>query len=142
MRINHTMSTSKTLTNLCAIKQSLKTKSTFAEIVYSVLVVKKVLGEHKETCLKINNEQTVKLRSGSIKFKNHFQQLAVPFKICADFECNVKRVKRSEGVIMLHTLKNIKHTFVAVLLTKLFVWITDSASQLFFIEEKVRFIVS
>ena len=49
--------------------------------------------EHKETCLKINGNQSVKLRSGSIKFKIHFKQLAVPFKIYADFECNLKGVK-------------------------------------------------
>ena len=28
-------------------------------------------------------------------FKNYFKQLAVLFKIYADFECNVKRVKSS-----------------------------------------------
>ena len=32
----------------------------------------RVLQEHKETCLKINGKQTVKLRRGSIKFKNVF----------------------------------------------------------------------
>ena len=42
---------------------------------------KRVLVEHKETCLKINGKQTVKLRSSSIKFKNFFKQLAVPFKM-------------------------------------------------------------
>ena len=42
--------------------------------------------EHKETCLKTNGKQSVKLRSGSIIFKNHFEQQAVPFKIFADFE--------------------------------------------------------
>ena len=45
-----------------------------------------VLQEHKETCLKTNDEPTVKLRRGSIKFKNHFKQLAVPFMIHPDFE--------------------------------------------------------
>ena len=54
------------------------------------------MAEHKETCLKINGKQAVKLRSGSIKFKNHFKQLAVPFKIYVDFECNVKRVTSSD----------------------------------------------
>ena len=53
----------------------------------------RVLVEHKEVCLKINGKQTVKLRSGLNKFKNHFKQLAVPFKIYANFECNMKRVK-------------------------------------------------
>ena len=37
----------------------------------------------------------VKLKSGSIKFKNHFKQVAVLFKIYADFECNVKGVRSS-----------------------------------------------
>ena len=51
---------------------------------------------HKEVCLKINCKEAVKLKSGSIKFKNYFKQLAVPFKIWADFECNVKRVRSSD----------------------------------------------
>ena len=46
--------------------------------------------------LKITGKQTVKLRSGSIKFKNHFKRLSVPFKIYADFECNVKGVRSSD----------------------------------------------
>ena len=52
--------------------------------------------EHKKTCLEINSKQTVKLRSGSIKFKNHFKQLAVPFKIYADFESLLKGVRSSD----------------------------------------------
>ena len=41
MKISHTMSISKILTHLCAIRQSARAKNTFADIVYSVLVVKK-----------------------------------------------------------------------------------------------------
>ena len=52
--------------------------------------------EYKEVCLKINGEETVKLRSSSVKFKNSFKQLAVPFKIYADFKCNMKRVRSSD----------------------------------------------
>ena len=52
--------------------------------------------EHKENCLIINGKQSVKLRSDSIKLKNQFKQLAVPFKIYADFKCNVKGVKSSD----------------------------------------------
>ena len=37
----------------------------------------------------------VKLKSSSIKFKNHFKQVAVLFKIYANFECNVKGVRSS-----------------------------------------------
>ena len=40
-----------------------------------------VLTVHKEVCLKINCKKAVKLKSGSIKLKNYFRQLAVPFKI-------------------------------------------------------------
>ena len=53
--------------------------------------------EHKEICLKINGNQIVKLKSGSIKFKSYFKQLVVPFKIYTDFEYNLKNI---------HTNKN------------------------------------
>ena len=49
--------------------------------------------EHKENCLIINGKQSVKLKSGSINFKNDFKQLPVPFKIYADFECLLKGVE-------------------------------------------------
>ena len=42
-----------------------------------------------------DDEQSVKLNSGSIKFKNHFE-LAVPFKIYADFDCVLKGVKSND----------------------------------------------
>ena len=37
-----------------------------------------------------------KIKSALIKFKNHFKQLDVPFKIYVDFECNVKVVKSND----------------------------------------------
>ena len=40
----------------------------------------------------MNGKQSLKLRSGSIKFKKFFKQLAVPFKIYADFETLLKEV--------------------------------------------------
>ena len=63
--------------------------------------------EREETCLKINGKQTVKLKSGSIKFKNCFKQLVVSFNIYADFESFLKEVRSSNKILMLHTLKNI-----------------------------------
>ena len=42
MRINHTISISKILTDLYSIRQNIKLKNTFADIVYNVLVVKGV----------------------------------------------------------------------------------------------------
>ena len=64
--------------------------------------------EREETCLKINGKQTVKLKSGSIKFKNCFKQLVVSFNIYADFESFLKGVRSSNKILMLHTLKNSK----------------------------------
>ena len=52
--------------------------------------------EHKENCLITNGKQSVKLKSGSINFKNYFKQLPVPFKINADFECILKEIKSSD----------------------------------------------
>ena len=46
----------------------------------------KVLVYHKGVCLKINGKQCVKLRNGYIKLNNNSKQLAVSFKIYADFE--------------------------------------------------------
>ena len=40
MMINHIMGTSNSLTDLCFTKQKIKTKNTFAEVAYSVLIVK------------------------------------------------------------------------------------------------------
>ena len=42
--------------------------------------------EHRETCLEINGKQSVKLKSGAIKFRNYFKQITVPFKIYVDSE--------------------------------------------------------
>ena len=72
------MSILKILTYLCVMKQKIRIKNTFAGTVYNVLIV-------EEVSLKINGKQTVKLSSGSIKFKNHFKQLAAPFKIYLHF---------------------------------------------------------
>ena len=41
----------------------------------------------------INHKQNVKLKCGSISFKNYFKKLPVPFKIYVDFECIFKKVE-------------------------------------------------
>ena len=51
----------------------------------------RVLLEHKETCLKINDKQAVKIISGSIKTKNYLKQLAVPFKIRIFFKKSLEK---------------------------------------------------
>ena len=63
-----------------------KNKKHFHKYCLHCFTSEKVLVEHKETCLKINGKQTVKLKSGLIKFKNHFKQLAASFKVYGDSE--------------------------------------------------------
>ena len=55
-----------------------------------------MLIKHKD-CLSINGKQSAKLEEGIIKFENYFKQIPVPFKIYADFECNLKSVKCKGG---------------------------------------------
>ena len=47
--------------------------------------------------MSINGAQSVRLEKGTIKFKNYFKQIPVPFKIYADFECNLRSVESYEG---------------------------------------------
>ena len=70
-----------------------KNKKHFCRYCLQCLSSEKVLQEHKKICLKINGKQSVKLKSDTIKFKNHFKQLSVPFKVYADFESILKGVK-------------------------------------------------
>ena len=51
-----------------------------------------VLIKHKEDCLNINLVQSVGVEEGIIEFQNYFKQVAVPFKIYADFECNLESI--------------------------------------------------
>ena len=54
-----------------------KNKKRFCKYCLQCFSSERVLTENKETFMKINGKQTVKLRSGSIKFKNHFKQCAI-----------------------------------------------------------------
>ena len=47
--------------------------------------------EHKKVCLSINGAQSVRLEKVTIEFENYLKQIPVPFKIYADFECNLKK---------------------------------------------------
>ena len=78
-------------------KQKIKTKNTFEKVVYSVLVVKMYWQNIKKVCLSINGAQSVRLEKRKIDFKNYFKQIPVPFKIYADFECNLRGVESYEG---------------------------------------------
>ena len=82
-----------------------------------------MLRTHKEACLSINGAQSLRLEKTAIEFKSYFKQTPVPFKIYGDSECNLKSVER----FLLK--KNIKATFLAVLLTSLFVLMINLPSQ-------------
>ena len=96
----------------------------------------KVMIKHKEDCLSINGTQSVDVEEGIIKFENYSRQLPVPFKIYADFECNLQDTEIYEGSC---TKKYHDHALV-VMCIKLSVWMIDLISRLLFIEVKMLLI--
>ena len=41
--------------------------------------------------------QSVGVEEGTIEFQNYFRQIVIPFKIYADFECNLESAEIYEG---------------------------------------------
>ena len=74
-----------------------KNKKYFCKSCLQCFSSKNVLTEHKKVCLTINGTQSVRLKKGTIEFKNYFKQILVPLKIYADFGCNLKSVESYEG---------------------------------------------
>ena len=74
-----------------------KNKKWFCKSYLQCFSSENILKKHEEKCLSINGKQSVKLEEGIIMFENYFKQIPVPFKTCADFECNLKKVKCNEG---------------------------------------------
>ena len=64
---------------------------------FTMLYGENLLTKHKEDCLSINGKQSVNLEKRIIEFENYFKQLPVPFKIYADFECNLRDAEIYEG---------------------------------------------
>ena len=93
--------------------------------------------ENKRTCSKINGKQNVKLKCSSIGFKNQFKQLAVPFKIYADFECNMKRLKSNDKSVASYTKKH-QDRIPCSFATNMYALMISLANQLFFTEEKME----
>ena len=97
-----------------------KDKKYFCRCCLQCFSNQKVLIEHRKGFLVVNGKQNVKLKSGSISFKNYFKQITVPFKIYAGFECIPSLLNAILlNAIIVHTQRNIKTTFLAVLLIKL-----------------------
>ena len=65
-----------------------------------------ILSNHKKQCLLINGCQAVNYESGIIKFINYNKQIPILFKIYADTEWFLKRIKLKEGE---HTTKHQEH---------------------------------
>ena len=65
MVISHIMSVSKILKS--------KNKTHFSRYCFQCFSSKKVLIKHKEIYFQINGKQSIKLRSGSIKFRIYFK---------------------------------------------------------------------
>ena len=74
-----------------------KNKKWFCRSCLQCFSSKSVLIKHKENCLSINGKQSVKLEKGIIELENYLKEIPVPFKIYADFECNLRDVGFYEG---------------------------------------------
>ena len=87
-----------------------KNKKHFCKSCLHCFSNRKILTEHKEVCLGINGAQSVRFEKETIEFKNYFKQIQVPFKVYADFECNLLKVMK------VLTQKKIKIVFIVVCL--------------------------
>ena len=66
----------------------------------------------REICLSINGTQFVRFEKGTIEFKNYFKQIPVPFKVYADFECNLDRVESYESSYSKKCQNHVPWSFV------------------------------
>ena len=89
----------------------------------------------KKNYFNINGNQSVRLSSASVKFKNCFKQLAVPFRIYADFESILKGIHSNDRSNNAFYTKKCK-AHVSYGFPYKVVCIDDRVSQLFFREEK------
>ena len=74
-----------------------KNKKWFCKSCLQCFSSENMLIKHKEDFLSINGVQSVHLEEGIIKFENYSKQLPAPFKIYADFECNLQDTEIYEG---------------------------------------------
>ena len=77
-------------------KTKTKNKKYFCKSCLQSFSSKNVLTEHEKDCLSINGKESVKVEERTIEFKNYFKHIPVPFKIYADFGCNLERAESYE----------------------------------------------
>ena len=61
--------------------------------------------------MSINGKQSVKLEEGIIELENYFKEISVPFKIYADFDCNLKGVKKAMKVLAKKIARSLPCSF-------------------------------
>ena len=74
-----------------------KNKKYFYKSCLQCFSSKNVLTEQTEVCLSITGGQSVRFEKGTIELKNYFKEIAAPFKVYADLECNLESVESCEG---------------------------------------------
>ena len=69
------------------------------ELVFPIYVSDQKFKDSMDLLLLIDDDKisSLKLEKGIIELKNYFKQIPVPFKIYADFECNLRSVECYEG---------------------------------------------
>ena len=96
MMINRIMCTLQILKDLFH-KTKNKNKKCFCKSCLRCFSSENALTKHKKDFLSINGAQSVKLEKRRIEFEKFFKQILAPFKIYADFVCNLKGVKIYES---------------------------------------------
>ena len=74
-----------------------KNKKYICKSCLQCLSSKNLSTKHKKVCLSINGAQSVRLEKGTIDLKTYFKQIPVPFKVYADFVCNLE-ISRSHSL--------------------------------------------
>ena len=59
----------------------------------------------------MNSVQSVRLEKETIEFKNYFKQIPVPFKVYANFECNLESAESYEGSYPKKNIKSLSLQF-------------------------------
>ena len=110
MVINRIMCISKT-NRFMFHKTKNKNKKYFCKSCLQCFSSKNLLTGHKEDCLSINVEQSIRLEKGSIEFKIYFKQTPAPFKIHLDFKPNLEGVEIYEASYLKKYQDHIQFSF-------------------------------
>ena len=88
-----------------------KNKKYFYKSCLQCFSSKNVLTEQTKVCLSITGAQSVRFEKGTIELKNYFKEIAAPFKVYADLECNLESVESCEGFYSKKYQDHIPYSF-------------------------------